>query len=360
MKCFHCGECGTMIFFENDRCLKCNHQLGFLPDALELSALEGLADDQLRAVGSKADGKTYRNCANGKKHGICNWLVPSEDSNPWCPACRLNEMIPDLTDPRNLTRWAKLELAKRRCIYTFLRLGLPITSAADDKRPWLRFKFLAETANSPVKTGHENGLITINVAEADEEERERRRVNLHEPYRTLVGHFRHESGHYYWDQLIANSPELPRFRELFGDETGTYDTALQTYYQQGPPADWAARTVTPYASSHPWEDWAETWAHYLHIVDTLESAAGFGLSIKKNVPAAPGTIKYSKDMDFDRMLAEWAPLTCALNAINRSMGLHDLYPFVISPPVAEKLRFIHGLILKNRTGKTLHRETVTA
>ncbi len=333
-----------MVFFENSRCLKCGHSLGFLPDVLELVALEEAGGDQWRVAGPAHPVRPVRSCANGKQHGVCNWLVPADDPNAWCVACRLNEIIPDLSDPKNLARWSKLELAKRRCVYTFLELGLPLESAPDAKSPALRFRFLQDQAGVPVRTGHENGLITVNVAEADDDERERRRLNLHEPYRTLVGHFRHESGHFYWDRLIANSPRLPRFRELFGDETADYAAALKNYYEQGPPADWAERTVTPYASSHPWEDWAETWAHYLHVVDTLESAAGFGLRVNHTRPHHAAPLKIKDDVDFDQMLSEWTPLVCALNAINRSMGLSDLYPFVISAPVVEKLRFIHETV----------------
>jgi hypothetical protein len=208
----------------------------------------------------------------------------------------------------------KLELAKRRCIYTFLKLGLPIESGPRGNEAALRFRFLQDKENAPVQTGHENGVITVNIAEADDDEREHRRLQLHEPYRTLVGHLRHESGHFYWDRLIANSPNLQRFREFFGDETGDYDAALQTYYKQGPPADWQSRTVTAYASSHPWEDWAETWAHYLHIMDTLETAANFGMSIDPDNQANNGSaknspLKFDERMDFDTLLADWIPLT---------------------------------------------------
>lgn len=350
MKCFHCAKCGSQIFFENDRCLGCGSSLGMVPETLELCALEKVAEDQWRPLGTKSDGKIYRPCANSKQSGVCNWLVPMEDANVWCLACRLNEVIPDLVQPKNLARWKKLELAKRRCIYTFNRLGLPVQNEPGGQRAALRFKFLEDKDGVVVKTGHENGVITINIAEADDDERERRRVNLHEPYRTLVGHIRHESGHYFWDLLLENSPELPRFRELFGDETVAYDKALESYYQQGPPLDWMNKAITPYACSHPWEDWAESWAHYLHIVDTLDTAANFGISIKENVPpqTEPVTIIYNEDMDFERLLTEWTPLTCTLNVINRGMGLADIYPFVITPPAIEKLRFIHDLILKVR------------
>jgi hypothetical protein len=276
-------------------------------------------------------------------------MVLAEDPNPFCASCRLDEIIPNLKDGNNLARWEKLELAKRRCIYTFLKLDLPIESAAGSNGAALRFRFLQDEGGSPVKTGHQDGVITVNVTEADTDQREHRRLTLHEPYRTLVGHFRHESGHFYWDRLVANSPHLQRFRELFGDETVDYDTALKTYYQQGPAIDWPDRTVTAYASSHPWEDWAETWAHYMHIMDTLETAASFRMSVDINEKAGTSPTKIStptfdEHTDFDTLLAEWTPLVCALNSINRGMGLPDLYPFTIPPAVVEKLQFIHVII----------------
>jgi hypothetical protein len=341
-----------MVFFENNLCVKCGSQLGFLPDVLDLSSLEPDANNQWAATLSPTEKRIYRNCANGQEHKICNWMVPVDDPNPLCVSCRLNEIIPDLTGNKNLGRWAKLELAKRRCIYTFLKLGLTIQSAAGTGQISLSFRFLEDKENEPVITGHQDGVITVNIAEADDDEREHRRLTLHEPYRTVVGHLRHESGHFYWDRLIANSQNLNRFRELFGDETVDYDTALKLYYQKGPPGDWHDHTVTSYASSHPWEDWAETWAHYLHIMDTLETAAGFGVSVNPDNVANSASQKissivFNEQMDFDTMLAGWIPLTCALNSINRGMGLSDLYPFVIPPAVVEKLRFIHQVINKS-------------
>jgi hypothetical protein len=329
--------------------MKCGHPLGFLPDVLDLSTLKTTAENKWQASSPLAGGQVYRNCANGTQHQACNWMVPDHDPNSFCVACRLNEMIPDLMQIKNQERWVKLELAKRRCIYTFLKLGLPVAPAADGSQPGLSFRFLQDSSRSLVKTGHQDGVITVNITEADEDERERRRLSLHEPYRTLVGHLRHESGHFYWDRLIAGSPSLQRFRELFGDETMDYGTALQAYYQQGPPPSWPERTVTAYASSHPWEDWAETWAHYLHIVDTLETAASFGVSVNPdnaaNDSAQTGMpIRFDEAMDFDTLMTGWVPLVCALNSINRGMGLADLYPFVIPPAVTEKLRFIHQVI----------------
>lgn len=351
MKTFYCDHCGSLVFFENIQCVKCSHTLGFLPDILDLGALEPAADGQWRALAAPAKRRLYRPCQNGSAHRVCNWYVPTEDQNPFCISCRMNHTIPDLTVTENRERWHKIEIAKRRLVYTLLSLKLPLDGGQN--QPPLQFSFLADVpGGSKVLSGHENGLITLNIAEADDAEREKRRTTLHEPYRTLLGHFRHESGHYYWDQLIANTAGHNRFRELFGDEQQDYSAALKTHYERGAPADWQSRFVSAYASSHPWEDWAESWAHYLHIVDTVETAAGFGVSLSPKHPAAKTmTVDIKKvshpGAGFDRILKDWMPLTYALNSLNRGMGLPDLYPFVLSDPAVEKLRFIHETIMRN-------------
>jgi hypothetical protein len=289
----------------------------------------------------------YRVCDNNRQHQVCNWMAPLDDPNSLCDACRLNKVIPNLSSPANRGRWHKLEMAKRRIIYTIMRLGLPVDGVPAENRPALRFSFVGDAGGGPPPlTGHLNGLIVINIAEADDAERERRRVNLHEPYRTLLGHLRHEVAHYYWDRLIANSQWLDGCRKYFGDETADYGAALAKYYREGAPADWQARHVSAYASSHPWEDWAETWAHYFHIMDMVETAASFGLTLHPMHPAAKTMTAeppnaFSFNASFDCVLENWFPLTYALNSLNRGMGLHDVYPFVLSTPAIEKLRFIH-------------------
>ncbi len=348
MKTFYCDHCGNLVFFENIQCVKCQHALGFIPDVLDLSALEPAKDNSWRALTSTAGNRLYRQCQNGREYSVCNWLVPIEDTEPLCVACRMNETIPDLTIAGNSQRWYKMELAKRHLIYSLLHLGLPLSGLAN--RPALQFNILEDVPGKPpVLTGHKNGLITLNIIEADDSEREKRRVSLHEPYRTLLGHFRHEVAHYYWDQLIANTPRLKPFRELFGNEMQDYAAALKNHYTNGPPVDWQQRHVSEYASSHPWEDWAETWAHYLHIVDTMETAAGFGMKLEPKHPAAKTmtadlTKTGEKEISFDAILKTWMPLTYALNSLNRGMGLPDLYPFVLSSPAIEKMRFIHQTI----------------
>ena len=214
------------------------------------------------------------------------------------------------------------------------------------------FDFLSDrnaTDGQRILTGHDNGLITINIAEADDIYREMSRNQMNEVYRTLLGHFRHEIGHYYWDVLIGRTDKLFPFRNLFGDERADYGFALQQYYSNNYSKIWKKQFISKYASAHPWEDWAETWAHYMHIVDTLETADSFGLNVR------PRVVKPEDDMNtsfvdpytvtnFDEIIDMWLPLTFAMNSLNRSMGLRDLYPFVISRTIKEKLRFIHEIV----------------
>ena len=359
MKTFYCTACGSLVFFENVKCLKCGHALGFLPLPAELKALEPVTSETWRPLNSEKGGPVYRLCGNGQQHSVCNWMVPVKETEPFCIACRLNEMIPDLSVPGNAVRWHKLEMAKRRIIYTLLQLRLPMNEGPGENKSSLRFKFVGDPdGGAPALTGHENGLITINIAEADEVERERRRVNLQEPYRTLLGHFRHEVAHYYWDRLIANSKWLDRFRQLFGDETTDYSAALKQYYAQPVPQDWQERYVSAYASAHPAEDWAETGAHYFHIMDMVETAGSFGMMLQPKHPAAESMTADARNAfdlkkSFDAVLENWFPLTYALNSLNRGMGLPDIYPFVLSSKSIEKLSFIHEVAQATSTRDAL-------
>ena len=348
MKLFECQNCGQPLYFENTSCESCGLRLGYLAERETITALEEV-DGAWRALAAPAE--QYRFCAN-VEHNVCNWLVAADDAEAFCAACRHNRTIPDLTSPENLGHWRKIEFAKRRLFYSLLRLRLPLETRAEDPNG-LAFDFLstpvgASAEQAPILTGHASGLITLNAAEADAPERERQRKSMGEPYRTLLGHFRHEIAHYYWDRLVADSPAIDEFRRLFGDERDDYGAALQRHYANGPAPDWADRFVTAYASSHPWEDFAETWAHYFHMVDTLETAFAFGLRLRPKV-AKGADLAAAIDFDpyvaeMDRIIDAWLPLTFAVNSINRSMGQPDLYPFVIPPPVIWKLTFIHDRI----------------
>jgi hypothetical protein len=283
--------------------------------------------------------------------------VPAADDNPLCESCRITRVIPNLADAAHRAAWYRLEVAKRRLLFTLIELGVPMPDRIADPERGLAFEFLADAdAEAPVLTGHADGVITVNIAEADDAERERRRTAMHEPYRTLLGHMRHESGHYYWDRLIGNTAEVDEFRSLFGDERGDYAAALRAYYDRGAPADWQERFVSAYASSHPWEDWAETWAQYLHMVDTLETAAACGLSLKprrKDEPSAPQMPEpvSPQPAAFEDLIASWFPLTYALNNLNRGLGHADAYPFVLSPTAVAKLTFIDDVVGRAKTGR---------
>ena len=347
-----------MLFFENFACTNCGRALAFIPEHGIVSSLERTDDTSLPpgkdttyvALASSAKGMRYRLCKNGVEHLACNWLVPESDPEELCRACRLNTIIPNLEKPEALPAWQKLERAKRRLVYTLIELGLPIESRAERPENGLAFAFMADGDNGQEKvfTGHADGLITINIAEADDPFREKVRNDMGEAYRTLLGHFRHEVGHYYWDRLIKGTRWLPRFRALFGDEQLDYAQAVQRHYDQGAPPDWQQRFVSAYATMHPWEDWAETWAHYLHMVDTLGSARAYGVSLRAKPvggAAEPQVSARKLDFeDFDDLIAGWVPLTLALNGLNRSMGFADPYPFVLSESAVKKLRFVHEVI----------------
>jgi hypothetical protein len=359
MKTFRCDHCGHPLFFENVQCLQCGSSLAFLPDRLALCAVEPIPGDDTGLWRRKlprrrkVEGRHYRLCHNHTEKQACNFAVPAEDPNPLCVSCRQTRILPDLSIPQNHERWYRIEVAKRRLFYTLAKLGLVAVNPPNGERDGPVFEFLAELPGQTILTGHCEGVITLNVAEADDTERVRRRLALHEPYRTLLGHLRHESGHYYWDRLIlngVNGGRIDAFREMFGDERTDYSQALDAYYAAGAaPSNWQAGYVSAYATSHPWEDWAETWAHYLHMVDLMETAASY--STRVVVPGSDaddaeevanpfeGHIK-----DFDQLVEQWVPLTLLLNSLNRSLGQDDAYPFALTAGALRKLRFVHDTI----------------
>jgi hypothetical protein len=361
MRVFHCDHCGHLLFFENTQCVRCGQLVAYLPDLAIVGSLDpssDQADDQpgtWRSPLEAAAESSYRLCRNYAGEQVCNWAIPAGDPHPLCVSCRLTRVIPDLATGDYRQAWYRLEVAKRRLVFTLLRLGLPIVSRDEDPERGLAFEFKADNPDgTPVLTGHATGLITINVAEADDAERERRRTSLHEPFRTLAGHFRHESGHYYWDRLIGGRDGLEDFRRAFGDERSDYGAALNNYYAQGPVADWRDRFISAYASAHPLEDWAETWSHYLHMVDTLETAAACGVSLQPRRSDEPSLSRVSPfvvspDAPFERLIDSWFPVTYLLNNLNRGLGLADAYPFIWSPAATDKLRFVHEVVRHARS-----------
>jgi hypothetical protein len=347
MKTFHCGRCQHHVFFENVKCESCAALLGFVPELSEVCAFEPAGEKLWRALHPSANGALFRQCGNYALENVCNWMIPADSSDVLCPSCSLTRTIPNLAQPENRVYWYRLEMAKRRLLYALRALGLNTDSRRTNPETGLQFEFLEDGEMGPkILTGHGNGLITMNIAEADDALRERARAEMGEPYRTLLGHFRHEIGHYYFDRLVAHSHWEEPFRETFGDERADYAQALQAHYENGPPADWEESYVSAYATTHPWEDWAETWAHYLHIADTVDTAAACGFRLEPKAPNEPSLtgVEPVENTSFDNLMEQWFPLRYALNSLNRSLGLADAYPFALSPKAVAKLRFVHNVI----------------
>ena len=346
MKLFRCDHCSHLLYFENTRCERCSRRLGYVPERNALVSLD--AGPDVWVSPALANGK-YVFCANAR-HGACNWLVPyAPGADPYCRACRHNALIPNIDDPLDLARWQSLERAKKRLIYSLLRLRLPLATRNEDAVHGLSFRFVNEDiAPSPVLTGHENGIVTIALREADDAAREYRRTKFNEPYRTVLGHFRHEIGHHYWDILVANRPVHADFRALFGDESADYGTALANHYANGAPSGWQQNFISAYATSHPWEDFAETFSHYLHLVDTTEMASAFGVHLDPDIDRRG---ELTAELDFDpytgtmeELVENWIPLASLINNLNRAVGQSDAYPFVLTRQVVKKLAFIARIV----------------
>ncbi|MEL0456262.1 putative zinc-binding metallopeptidase [Flavobacteriaceae bacterium SZ-1-7] len=337
MKIFKCPNCASTIFFENSRCVNCGNVLGY--DAVS----DGFI---IPNSYNSYYNNNFKFCDN-HKYGICNWLIEDDGNHIFCKACELNRKVPAESDTENFQKWKKLEVAKHRLVYQLLKLNLPLESKIKNNQG-IAFDFLSENNSDNMVTGHAGGVITILLSEADSVHREQIRMQMDEPYRTLLGHFRHEMGHYYWGFFFDYSDNIFNFRNLFGDERQDYNQAINHYYCYGAPLNWNLNFISKYATSHPWEDWAETWAHYLHIMDTLETGNAIGISFSSNqtqnqeIHITRCSNPY-QTRDFKTIFETSIALTSAVNSLNRSMGLPDIYPFVVPEPVFQKLSFIHNL-----------------
>jgi len=280
-------------------------------------------------------------CANRDIIG-CNWIAPSQGE--FCRACAMTALASDPSIPNAMANWAQTEAAKR---WVIDNLGRWQWFRPEDPGPRPTFHMLAEGA-TPVLMGHVGGVVTISVAEADPVLRITRREALDEPYRTVIGHIRHEIAHMLWWRLSLREDFLDGFRNMFGDERTDYVAALQRHYQEGPPPDWRLRYLTAYAPAHPHEDWAETAAHLLHLTDIADSFVAVGLS-SAELPG-PGWDAYAEP-DPNRLIYIAASLTVGVNHVNRSMGLPDLYPFVLSEPAQRKLAFVHDWLRRGAQGR---------
>ncbi|GAB5452199.1 MAG: putative zinc-binding metallopeptidase [Halioglobus sp.] len=334
MRPLYCA-CTQPVFHDNTDCGNCGRTLGFDPMTLQMHSANSTPEGLLR----DDEGNLFQLCANRRQYSVCNGLVPlgtTPDADALCNTCLLNRTIPVVTRKKNLNRWQRLESAKRRCVAGLTAIGLEAGAGNGNQAGPMRFDFIEDKRSHPdvleqfVSTGHKDGLITINLMEADEIQRVQQRELSGERYRTLLGHFRHEAGHYFYPQLVTDHT---RFVTLFGDPTLNYETALRIYYDNGPPPDWGQLFISAYASSHPLEDWAECFAHFLHLRDTLETAVAYGL-ITEDIDNA----------SVSQQLHLWGDFIVSLNETNRSLGLRDPYPFVINGAVADKLTFVQQTI----------------
>ncbi|HEV7203831.1 MAG TPA: putative zinc-binding metallopeptidase [Jatrophihabitans sp.] len=340
MRAFACPNCRSLIFFDNHRCLTCDSRLGFDRGRADLVVLD--------------DSSTKVRCANSVLVD-CNWLVDPGAPQGLCDCCWLTRTRPADDDTDALAAFARAERAKRRLLFQLDHLRLPTTPRSADPGQGLAFDLLS-SARQKVITGHANGVITIDLAEGHDPHREALRVKLAEPYRTLLGHLRHEIGHWYWNVLVRDTPFLDRFRDLFGDERADYGEALKQHYSaETETPDWSDTHVSNYAAAHPWEDWAETFAHYLHIRDTIQTAGAWGVHTDgpdldlKLAWDAQLDVDPQEDVDtFDELARSWIALKMVLNQLNRSMGKDDLYPFRLTPTVVDKLRFVHVVVTSHR------------
>jgi hypothetical protein len=334
MLAFGCPVCARLVTFESVHCLNCASELGYEPEARTMVAL----------AGQEQTGPWWR-CANATL-AACNWVVREEGE--LCASCVLTRTRPNDGDVAALGGFASAEAAKRRLLFELIDLELPV-SGWHEQPGGLGFDLLS-SEHEAVTTGHADGLITLDLDETDPAHRERMRVNLDEPYRTVLGHMRHEIGHYYQPILVTpDSADEVRCREIFGDEREDYQQAMDRYYANGAPAGWEQRYVSAYATMHPWEDWAESFAHYLHVHDALQTAAAHGVRVEgpqlaSTDPAPLDSAPAQAPGEIGAMLQAWIPLTYALNAISRSMGTRDLYPFVLGPEIEAKLAFIDSLV----------------
>ena len=317
MRAFHCEVCGAELFFENSVCVTCGTAIGYSREQGTMAAVSAE-----RPI-----------CANLNRCG-CNWIADPTSSVGLCFSCTLTRTRPADGDAVGLGQYWVAEASKRRLIFGLDELQLPIK--VSDGYVGLAFDLLS-SSQGKILTGYQNGIITLDLAESNDAHREALRQSMDEPYRTVLGHFRHEIGHYYCE-VLALSGRREEFRALFGDETTSYQGALQRHYSTGSGQNWQDRFISAYATMHPLEDFAEVFGHFLHIADTLQTVQEFGLmGDEERVDPLEAPMA-------EVIARTWLPLTKGLNQINRSMGRSDLYPFVLAQPVIVKLAFVADLV----------------
>lgn len=349
MKILHCPSCDQQVYFDNLRCLSCAASLAFEPLSRTMLAFGPTWGD---GVVDTAKKTTHQPCRHRLGARACNWAVPTKPgAAPECDSCRLTDAAASAPEQGHQARWFSAESAKRRLLYTLLELGISThASHAGEDTLGLRFVWQVPSAGKPVLTGHDGGTVTLNLLEADDDHRESARVAFGEPLRTVLGHLRHEVSHYLDARWVDTDPALAKeFTALMGDKSLDYPKALEHHYAHGAPADWQEHHISAYASAHPWEDWAETCAHYLLMVDAVETATQWGLGLDNVPDVRLGDSAHVFDLPADDLvLQQWLPVSRFLNSMARSIGVRDNYPFVVAQLVIQKMAFVRKVLLHAR------------
>ena len=347
VRAFACPVCNNFTQFEAARCRNCHAALGFHPPSKSmLPVADGVA---------QIDGQRWVRCTQSETSG-CNWLA-AEEQSPYergrCLADSLIRREPDASDTIAREKLVPTAVALRRLVYQLDDIGLPIDPF------WrhdggLAFDLLSSySTGEKVTIGHAGGVITIDLVESLDAYRESLRVRLGEPYRTMLGHFRHEVGHYYQHVLVESGSGAHRYlddcRRLFGDERASYGDAISRHYKFGAPDGWHEAFISEYATMHPWEDFAECFAHYLHITDTIDTSREAGMVLRADLvrfsaPRDIAPLESYDDVPIERLLFDWRWISLFFNRVNTAMGKIPLYPFEIPEPVVTKLGFIHRVI----------------
>lgn len=334
MHVFHCDRCGAILPFDAATCGSCDAIIGYVGDDRRLRVLSPTADPAVFRLDG-ADQLVWH-CLNAAWG--CNWTVPNEADNTWCRSCQLTRGRPDVGRPDAVAAWVEAEAAKRRLVHQLDGVGLPIVVRSDANPDGLAFDLVHLPGEGGI-TGHLDGVVTLDLTETDEVHRDDLRRRLGEPFRTVIGHLRHEVGHHYWGYLVQPGDGLDEFHDLFGDPELDYAAAIDQYYATAT-ADWdATRFISSYATSHPHEDWAETWAHYLHITDALDTAVAHDLVPPDSAGLLIGD--HVGALEFGEILDAWRPINRAVSAVAATLGTPPPYPFEPSGRVIDKLSFVH-------------------
>ena len=336
MRLFHCDHCGALISFTAHECPNCGVPLGYVCKDRSVRSLATTPDPAVFEVETEPGGARLWRCLNAAWG--CNWMLPAAGADVWCRSCRLTRGRPDESDPAAVEAWITAEAVKRRLVHQLDELALRIDIRSTATPDGLAFDLVYLPGTGGI-TGHTEGVVTLDLCEADDVRREELRRRLGEPFRTVIGHLRHEIGHHFWKRLVAQTDAIDTFRQLFGDDRADYAAAISGYYAHGPGVWDPSRHVTAYAAAHPLEDWAETFAHYLHILDATDTAAAHHLVPVEHAADVVGDRVVT--VDFGTILDAWRPVNAAVNAVAETLGAPIVYPYEPAGIVIDKLAFVH-------------------